>query len=292
MVTAGDVLRRSLVAEAERLARHEAGLCAIEEVAVHQSRVAMRRLRSHVRTFRPLLADGWADATFGELAGVRRSLGPMRDLDVASAWIVAAGADLRPTIGVMIEELATERVRIGSELRLRIEHARYPSLVAIVRAGAAAPGLSASASASAESVLLPMARRAWRSLKRRADALTAESDTEAFHEVRIRVKRARYAFDLLDGVPTLGDSRAALREVATRLAAMQSTLGGLQDGALVRDRVFLAAARRPDDGPLGMVAGVLLEREATRARAARAECLSAWSSLRPHRPGRVLKAER
>jgi CHAD domain-containing protein len=291
-VTAGDVLRHSLLAEAERLYRHEAGLCALEEVAVHQSRVAMRRLRSHVRTFRPLLVDGWADVAFGELAGLRRSLGPMRDVDVSSAWISAAGGDLRPTVDVLIADLAAERARIGSGVRLLIDHARYPSLLATVANGASAPGLSTSASASAESVLLPMARRAWRSLKRRADALTAATDAEAFHDVRILVKRARYAIDLLDGAPTSDDRRLALREVATQLAAMQSTLGGLQDGVLVRDRVFMAAARRPDDGPLGMVAGVLLEREATRARAARAEFLSAWSSLRPYRPGRLLEAER
>ena len=49
---------------------------------VHQARVATRRLRSDLRTFRPLLDREWASALRTELDWLARELGVVRDGDV------------------------------------------------------------------------------------------------------------------------------------------------------------------------------------------------------------------
>src|ERR1700674_3843289 len=50
--------------------------------AVHQARVATRRLRSHLRTFGPLLDQEWTDPLRSELGWLALSLGAVRDQEV------------------------------------------------------------------------------------------------------------------------------------------------------------------------------------------------------------------
>ena len=49
---------------------------------VHQARVATRRLRSHLRTFRKLLEPEWAEPLRDELGWLGDELGGVRDADV------------------------------------------------------------------------------------------------------------------------------------------------------------------------------------------------------------------
>jgi inorganic triphosphatase YgiF len=56
---------------------------------VHDLRVAVRRLRALLRAARTLFAGEWADHLRGELDWLGRALGPLRDLDVLSAYLRA-----------------------------------------------------------------------------------------------------------------------------------------------------------------------------------------------------------
>src|SRR5579864_7012437 len=50
--------------------------------AVHQARVATRKLRSHLRTFGPLLDAGWTEPLRAELGWLAMALGAVRDREV------------------------------------------------------------------------------------------------------------------------------------------------------------------------------------------------------------------
>ena len=67
-------------------------------VGVHQARVARRRLRSDLRTFRELLAPGFGEALVDDLRGLGGHLGAVRDTDVLLARLDRGGpASTRPT---------------------------------------------------------------------------------------------------------------------------------------------------------------------------------------------------
>jgi len=53
--------------------------------AVHSARVATRRLRSDLRTFRPILDAPWSEALRAELRWLGELLGRVRDADVLLA---------------------------------------------------------------------------------------------------------------------------------------------------------------------------------------------------------------
>ena len=71
-----EVVRNAIAASVERLIRHDPIVRLDTDVeGVHQARVATRRLRSDLRTFRPLLDPEWAKALRDELGWLAESLG-------------------------------------------------------------------------------------------------------------------------------------------------------------------------------------------------------------------------
>src|SRR6202040_4295504 len=81
--TAGDVVQAAVAASVARLLSHDPGVRIGEDPEdVHQARVATRRLRSDLRTIRPLLDPEWAAALREELGWIAGVLGAVRDTDV------------------------------------------------------------------------------------------------------------------------------------------------------------------------------------------------------------------
>jgi inorganic triphosphatase YgiF len=67
--TAGDVVRYAIASSVDRYLRHEPSVRVAEDPeAVHQARVATRRLRSDLRTFGPLVDEQWTNAIRQELS--------------------------------------------------------------------------------------------------------------------------------------------------------------------------------------------------------------------------------
>ena len=289
--TAAAVLRGALVAETERLCELDAGVRAGDPAAIHRTRVAARRLRSHLRTFAPLLEPEWPSSAFAELRPFALSLGRVRDLDVVLALVSADASDLRPVADPFVADLELRRSAAMEALRAHISDHAHSAMLARLRAAAGEPVLTGAAQRPARALLPPLARAAWRRLRRRANALSAGSDDVTLHEVRVRAKRARYASELAaDAVAADRGRRRAVSELADRLAGIQGILGTLQDAVTARNEILMAAARRPADGPFNIAAGMLLERQAARARASRAELPLAWRALRGRHLAAALRA--
>ena len=80
---ARDVIRSVLAESVAAILRNDPLVRATKDPeAVHQARVATRRLRSHMRTFGPLLEPEWTDPLRSELGWLAMALGAVRDREV------------------------------------------------------------------------------------------------------------------------------------------------------------------------------------------------------------------
>jgi CHAD domain-containing protein len=287
--TAGDAVRAAMTEAVDRIVRNDAGLRIGDAESLHQARVGLRRLRSQLRVFRPLLDGQWADELHAELRGLARQLGEVRDLDVLIDRLTAVAADLRPVIDPLLDDLARRRKACQRALLERLRDERYAALLERLVAASAAPRLVRAASSPAGSTLPPLFETAWKRLAKHASHMTPDWSDADYHKLRIRAKRARYAADAIG--PALDASqRDGADAIRKQLAALQTGLGELQDASTSREEILASAARHPDDGPFNLAAGITLEREAQRAAAARSAVPIAWHDLRRPKHRRWVKA--
>jgi CHAD domain-containing protein len=235
-------------------------------------RVAVRRLRSLLRTVRPLLDRAWAESVRAELDWLAGRLGAVRDLDVLIEHLEAAAADLDggdAALGsVLLRPLVSERDRARGRLRSALETTRYYALLDTLE------GATEVLPATTEDVKLrKLVRKEVRKLRRRARGFPHLNDA-ALHRMRIQGKRARYAAEL--AAPTLGKRARRLVDAARDL---QDVLGEHQD-AVVAVRRLRELARVAGRTDAALVAGRLIEREEERKRAARRDAVVAWKHVR------------
>jgi CHAD domain-containing protein len=262
-----DLVRSAMAAGARRLLQHDPFVRLDDDIeAVHQARVATRRMRSDLGTFKPFVDERWAAALGGELKWLGSLLGAVRDADVLGERLrshLAALPDEDQRAGArVLGTLASSREAAQQALVEAMQTERYVDLLDAVVAAGQAPVLRAEARADADAVRAVVARR-WRRLRK--DAKAADSDV-ALHGVRITAKRARYAAEA--GSAVLGKSGAAL---AKAFAGVQEVLGDLHDAVVAES--WLRQAVRSRLAPSTAVAvGMLIARE----REAMAEARSAW----------------
>ena len=271
--TTGDVVRQAVRSATRRLAEHAAEARDRNDAEhLHQSRVATRRLRSDLRTFAPLLSDGWTDELRSELSWLADVLGAVRDGDVLRARLDTEVQSLTPSDrvagGMLIGLLEEERQRARAAMADALATHRYTQLVDALRIAADAPKFERDPDQRARPVLGKLVRRAWVRLERAVADLDDETDDEHLHGVRIRAKRVRYAAEA--AVPAWG-KRARRRAAAA--TTVQDVLGRLNDAVVTEEWLRGAASRSPE---AAFVAGVVAERQRVAAAACRAEFPRVW----------------
>jgi CHAD domain-containing protein len=194
--------------------------------AVHQARVATRRIREAL----PLVAPGKSGKSLTKsVRRLTRALGRVRELDVALLNLdqLRNSGDVPLAAVARLRQLVTEeRQRLGMEMVRRLQQYNLAKLqkkaVEAARHGPVRTGTGD----PAHRVAAAMARAA-----RRAVALRAAMDNAAgiylpdrLHEVRIAVKKLRYALEI---ARDLSRSRAAAR--IRTLKRVQDLLGRMHD---------------------------------------------------------------
>lgn len=193
--------------------------------ALHQARVALRRLRSAFSIFRPLTAGGESDALRAELSWISGVLGKARDLDVFIEKRLGGANE------VLVSEIHDAKGRAYDEVLEALNSPRVRGtmidLIAWIATGnwRETPAADEPATAFAASAL----DRFWRKVKKGGRELGSIGD-EQRHEVRIAGKKLRYAAEFFAG---LYKSKKAKRRSAflKPLEALQSDLGDLNDMA-------------------------------------------------------------
>ena len=245
------------------------------EEGVHQARVATRRLRSDLRTFRTLLDEEALAPLIEELRWLGGLLGEVRDADV-----------LRQRLGEAVDGLDEESDREAGRLLLdRVEAGRKPQLAALHEAldspryleltqalveFAVTPPLLDEADQPARTTYPELASRPWEHLRKRVGGLDKHPTDAELHRVRILAKRARYAAEAASAVIP-----AASRH-AEAIAGLQGVLGDHQD-AVVAQQWLRNSIAADATAPEAFVAGLLVRDEEDLARKHRRRWRDAWA---------------
>ncbi|MHB1711696.1 MAG: CHAD domain-containing protein [Acidimicrobiales bacterium] len=212
---------------------------------VRQTRVALRRIRSNLRTFRLAFDPVWSTSLRAELAWYAECLGGWRDLQVLRDMLSLHGpllvdpVDLQPILETLDQSITGAMARVA-EAR---DGERHAGLVAQMQLLGDLPRFTRNGARPAAELMPSLLHRAW--LDMRGAGRTAKKDaTERnLHKLRIRLKGLRYGCEtvaLVAGDPAKRTAGAA--------EVLQRRLGGLHDAtvsigwlhALVDDRPELA----------------------------------------------------
>ncbi|HOX20912.1 MAG TPA: CHAD domain-containing protein [Gemmatimonadales bacterium] len=222
------------------------------EDALHDFRVALRRLRTWLRAFAPELDDTVGRGTLKRLHRISRRTGDARDLEVQRHWLAqptvrlgrlasgaaaalaerleAEGIDaLARALALMAEELPLAGSKLDRQLR------KYEVRVP----------LDAALGEPSMAVALGRLLRAGAvEVRRTLEAVQSPEQVLEAHQARLAVKHLRYLLESL-GAGFRGGPRAV-----DRLAALQDALGVLHDRHLLLERVRREAneVRAPSPG--------------------------------------------
>lgn len=203
--------------------------------ALHQCRVALRRLRAALSLFRRLVADDRFEALRRALRDTASELGPARELDVLTAAVERHGEDDLPVdrLQALAEAIEKARVRAYDKAAQLLSGADFQQLLF-----ATAHWIEAGAwreAASAELRTMPVERFGADILRRRRRKLRkaarhlADMDVAERHRLRIQVKKLRYATDFLADIAR-SDGKALRRTAfSDALSSLQDKLGALND---------------------------------------------------------------
>ena len=259
-------VRAYFAAQLEAIERTDPVLRLRDDVeALHDLRVAVRRLRASLRATRELFDDEWSRRLRDELQWLGGELGPVRDLDVLLEDLRAERDEIGLDAAPIIRRLERDRRVARKRLIAALENDRYLVLVDEIRAAVDHPPVR-----GADVRLDRLAKREFEKLADEVSRLGATPADDALHRVRIRTKRVRYASELA----TLAGKRGTKFVRETR--RFQDVLGEHQDAVVAEARLRKFAESA--DAAFG--AGRLVERQRLRRSQARDELPRAWKRLR------------
>ncbi|OLC37239.1 MAG: hypothetical protein AUH81_06605 [Candidatus Rokubacteria bacterium 13_1_40CM_4_69_5] len=209
--------------------------------ALHDFRVALRRLRTVLRSFRPELGDAVAKKLQRRLRDVTRATSAGRDAEVQLAWVRShrpePGRRSGPGLPWLLTRLEDRQNRAYVDIRQEIPP-EFRQIERRVRRGLnaalvdASPGAPAFAAATGR-----LLREQTAMLEQELETARSTRDQDAVHAARVAVKRLRY---LLEPIAAERPPRAgALVELLKRL---QNVLGELHDLQVLLAELGVAVA--------------------------------------------------
>ena len=241
-LTAGEVLGPYLAGQVAELARLDPLVRADVPDAVHRMRVAGRRVRAVLGTYRGLFDRRRTAPLRVEVKWLVDELGHPRDLEVLRGRIALLldGEDVQVGADIDAEHEAAHRAAVEA-----MSSPRYFSLVDSLRGLVEAPAWSPRAGKPARKqlrvALLEDVRRLQRAVAEAGRAASADDRALRLHDVRKAAKRIRYSVEAV--VPVFG---ADAERFAARLADLQDVLGEHHDTVVTRLEVLRLAERHPD----------------------------------------------
>jgi CHAD domain-containing protein len=256
--------------------------------SVHQLRVATRRLRSALRTYRRILDRDATDPVGRELKWLAAELGIDRDQEVLDARLCGHLDELPRTLllGPVRGRLRIRSTahRAGSRRRTVavLDGKRYLALLESLDALLADPPLLPAASRAPGRALPRALLKEYGRLATRAghalDLPPGHDRDLALHDARKAAKRTRYAAEAAR--PALGKPA---KRFAKRMKAVQTLLGDHQDSVVAREALRTLAAQAHAAGESAFTWGLLYGREEAAAAARERELPEVWE--RASRPG-------
>jgi CHAD domain-containing protein/CYTH domain-containing protein len=216
-----------------------------DDGALHQFRVALRRLRSTVRAYAEHLGDSVPRKDRRRLGDLADATGNARELEVHAAWVAkhidGLGGHERNGAERSLHGLRAAQAKADDGLRRHVakefgrvrgrlaKRLRFYQVEVDIDQPAGGPRMSA--------VLGRLALELSARLERRLEAVESIEDQDEAHRARIAAKRLRYLVEPfapeLEGAP----------ELVKRIKRLQDVLGEMHDA-----QELLARIPNPDDG--------------------------------------------
>jgi CHAD domain-containing protein len=263
--------------------------------SVHQMRVACRRLRSILRSYRSVLDREATDPVRAELKWLGGELGAERDHEVLEERLRTGirGLPRELVLGPVTARLQVWHITRSSEARQRTLDAlntpRYLSLLDSLTTLTARPPLRRKAARKPEKVMVKAILKEYDRLAGRvAHALELspgpECDT-ALHEARKSAKKVRYATE-----PARVPLGKSAKRLGKRVKAVQQVLGDHQDSVVARGALRNLALAGHTTGEPGFTWGLLYGQEQAVARKRERELPGVWARASKPRLRKALRS--
>ncbi|MFC0627585.1 CYTH and CHAD domain-containing protein [Kribbella deserti] len=299
--TAVDVFRAYAAEQVNAIRRRDPEVRRDQPDAVHKMRVATRRLRSALATYRPVVDRAEGDRIRAELKWLAGQLGGTRDAEVIHERLSAAVAAEPPELvmgriaGAIDDELRAT-YKAAHEVSLEtLETERYLRLLDDLDVLVAEPPLTEAAAElkpkKSARLLKSLLKHDWKRITKAVDRMRAaeQGATDAAasapsveaanaaveaerHEVRKAAKRLRYAAESV--APVLGETGAT--GLAKSAERVQEVLGAYQDSVVARQVLRQLAVQVQLDGGNAFTLGRLHALEQTAGEAAVRSFDSVW----------------
>lgn len=252
--------------------------------AIHQTRVAARRLRTDLKTFSSVLDPVWVGHLRGDLKWLGEALGRVRDVDVLGDDLGLGGRErMGDTEGVarLRRELRQQRRKSVRRLLDTLESDRYLLLLDKLLAATERPpflssdghlGTMEAVTQGASKSLPRMVRKPWKKLQKEVRRAGSEPTDRRLHEIRIRSKQLRYAAEAAS--PVVGKQAKRTARAAERL---QTQLGEHHDAVVAEQ--WLRRRARDASASLAFSAGQLANEQERRQQRARSDWASRWNTV-------------
>ncbi|MFD4367196.1 CHAD domain-containing protein [Rhodococcus sp. NPDC058521] len=259
--------------------------------AVHDLRVAARRLRSALRVHGDTIDDhALVDTAIEDLRWVGRRLGEVRDVEVQRERLVAlAGttadvpdrAEVAGVIEPYFDELAARARQVATDTMSSARYLNVFDTLAALRANLESSGADRKRSdrrAARENAYGAVAHLA-RKVNSRLRAASKEGDPtkrgELLHHARKGVKRLRYAVEVLEPLRTGKTNRAV-----HGYKGLQELLGEHQDSMVARRHLVAMTSGTDRSASIGFGLGLMYAREVARGDGDKSELSRSWKKAR------------
>lgn len=223
---------------------------------IHQLRVGLRRLRSLLKVFSPVLPGDFVSAWKARLGDTANQFGAARDLDVLHSEVLdpitfptLLGKDAFASLRSTAEAARQDAYESARRCLDPIEQGRM-----VLEFHEDATRLLATSDWLLDEDLRRFARRRLGRLRKRARCeheAASDGDAAALHRLRIGIKELRYAIEFF--APLFPDKD--IRRYVAHLTEAQAALGQLQDLEVARGRI---AEWLKEDPSLALAGGFVI----------------------------------
>lgn len=275
--SAGAVVLAQLTQHTEAILAADPKVRRDEPDSVHAMRVAARRARSTLQSFRRILDTDRTEPVVTELRWLGTVLAGAREAQAQRERLVGALRSLPPehVCGPVVDRvdahLSAEYTKARQALLRQLRGRRYLALLDALQGLLAEPPLAGDAGKPATKILPRLVGRAQRRVRRAYARYEDTGSDAALHATRKAAKRARYAAE--DAAAALGKPA---RRSAKRLKAVQSLLGDHQDVVVSARLVRRLGMRANGQGENALTYGILLGGDRALAERARGELPGLW----------------
>jgi inorganic triphosphatase YgiF len=296
--TVAQAARKIVGVHLRRLRRYDPGTrLGTDPEAVHDMRVAIRRLRAAVRTFGSGMSTALRSYLEVELPWLGQLLGAVRDFDVqldhVARYAAAALPSHRAALTSFRDYMQAERARCREAMLAGLDSQRYFRLLRRMEQLAFGRPPVRPRNAAARETIAHVGRRAlkktFRRLLERGDRIHTAPTPEDLHQLRIRAKRLRYTLEFLRDITGKPGAR-----FIKRLVKLQDLLGAYHDAVVAAELVrrYVEGAGAPPSPSTMLALGALVSSELHVAEQATAKWARTWRRFTVKRAHKELEVIR